>query len=115
MYKYLPGLIVLLLVMGCTASWSRFVADVEGQEIRVSSRLTDTDRIIVKINDKTIISDWIVIDRMGQVEGSYKWHNIKVVCRRDPVASLTRHTFCEVFLEEQKIGELFFDVAGFES
>ena len=80
----------------------------------MSGKLTDTDRIIVKINEETVISDWIVIDHEGQVEGSYKARNIKVECRRDPVASMSRHTFCEVFLQQQKIGELFFDVAGIE-
>ena len=114
MSRLIYVLICLLFTAGCTASWSRFVADFEGQQIRVSGKLTDTDRISVKINEDTVISDWIVIDREGQVQGDYRGNNVRVECHRDPVASIDRHTFCEVFLQDQKIGELFFDVAGIE-
>lgn len=81
----------------------------------VSGKLSDTDRIIIKINGVTVIRDWIVITRnKGYVEGNYKGHKVKVDCRRDPVLDMTRHTNCEVYLQKQKIGELFFDVAGIE-
>jgi len=105
----------LLLVAACTVSWNQFVADFEGQEITVSGKLSDTDRIVVRINGDTVISGWVVIARnTGFVEGHYKGHSVKVECHRDSVANMTRQTFCEVFLQEQKIGELFFDVAGIE-
>ena len=105
----------ILLVTSCTASWNHFVTEFEGQQITVSGKLSDTDRILVRINGNTVIRDWIVITRnTGYVEGNYNGHEVKVECHRDRVVNMTRLTFCEVFLQKQKIGELFFAVAGIE-
>ena len=115
MCKHFLVLIGLLLVAGCTASWNQFVSDFDGKEITVSGKLSDTDRILIKINGDTVIRDWIVITRnKGYVEGHYKGHKVKVECHRDSLVNMTRQTVCEVFLQEQKIGALFFDVAGIE-
>lgn len=114
MYKNFSLLVFLLLLIGCTASWSRFVTDFEGQELTVSGKLSDTDRINIRINEHTVIRDWIDIVRTGNVEGYFKGEKVLVECHRDSAVNMTRQTICEVFLKNQKIGELFFDVAGLE-
>ena len=91
------------------------MTEFEGQEVRVSGKLSDTDRIVVKFDGETVISDWInIAHNVGYVEGQYKGRKVKVECQRDPAANMTRQTLCDVYLQEQKIGELFFDVAGIQ-
>ena len=60
----LTGLfLIAILVMGCTASWNKIVTEYNGDKLTVSGNLTDTNRIVLKINGKTVIKDWIFMSK----------------------------------------------------
>ncbi len=106
-------LLITILVAACTASWTKMVTDYHGDKLTVAGSLSDTNRIVIKINDRTVIRDWIFMLN-DYVEGYYKEHRVRVDCYREPVADVSRQTICEITMDTEKIGTLVFDVVGIE-
>ena len=111
--KLIGLLLTAVFVMGCTASWAKIATEYDGAKITVSGKLTDTNRITVKINGKTVIADWIFMSK-EYVEGYYNESKVRVDCYREPVSDVSRQTICEVVIGAEKIGELFFNIVGIE-